>query len=197
MWAGGRVDFDRPLPLGAAIRKRARILSVDAKRGRSGPLVFVTVRHEVFADGARCIAEEHDIVYRDPSPPGGGASPAGENPEPGAHRRRIEPDTTLLFRYSALTFNGHRIHYDLDYCRKVEGYANLVIHGPLVATLLAGFAQEMAGRPLRRFEYRAVRPAILGTTLTLEANCEGERVDAWCRLAEGGVSMRASAFLAP
>jgi 3-methylfumaryl-CoA hydratase len=197
MWAGGRVDFDRPLPLGAAIRRRSRILSVDAKQGRSGPLVFVTVRHEVHANGARCIAEEHDIVYRDPPPPGGSAAPAGENPEPGAHRREIEPDTTLLFRYSALTFNGHRIHYDLDYCRKVEGYANLVIHGPLVATLLAGFAQEMAGKTLRRFEYRAVKPAILGTTLTLEADREGGRVDAWCRLAEGGVSMRASALLVP
>jgi 3-methylfumaryl-CoA hydratase len=197
MWAGGRVEFDAPVPLGASIRRRSRILSVDAKQGRSGPLVFVTVRHEVFASGARCIAEEHDIVYRDPPPPGGSAAPASENPEPGAHRREIEPDTTLLFRYSALTFNGHRIHYDLDYCRKVEGYANLVIHGPLVATLLAGFAQEMAGKTLRRFEYRALKPAILGTTLTFEANHEGGRADAWCRLAEGGVSMRASAFLAP
>jgi 3-methylfumaryl-CoA hydratase len=197
MWAGGRVEFDAPVPLGASIRRRSRILSVDAKQGRSGPLVFVTVRHEVYANGARCIAEEHDIVYRDPPSPGSGAAPAGENPDPGLHRRRIEPDTTLLFRYSALTFNGHRIHYDLDYCRKVEGYANLVIHGPLVATLLAGFAQEVAGKPLRRFEYRASKPAILGTTLTLEANREGERVDAWCRLAEGGVSMRANALLVP
>jgi 3-methylfumaryl-CoA hydratase len=197
MWAGGRVEFEAPVPLGTSIRRRSRILSVEAKQGRSGPLVFVTVRHEVFANGARCISEEHDIVYRDPPAPGGGAAAGGENPDPGSHRRRIEPDTTLLFRYSALTFNGHRIHYDLDYCRQVEGYANLVIHGPLVATLLAGFAQEMAERPLRRFEYRAVRPAILGTTLTLEANREGERIGAWCRLAEGGLSMRASALLAP
>jgi 3-methylfumaryl-CoA hydratase len=197
MWAGGRVDFHAPVPLGAPIRKRSRILSVDAKQGRSGALVFVTVQHELSVNGARCVAEEHDIVYRDPQPAGSGAALAGENPEPGAHRRRIEPDTTLLFRYSALTFNGHRIHYDLDYCRKVEGYANLVIHGPLVATLLAGFAQEMAGKPLRRFEYRALKPAILGTTLTLEANRGNERIDAWCRLSEGGVSMRASALLAP
>ncbi len=196
MWAGGRVDFEAPVPLGAKMRKRSRILSVDAKHGRSGPLVFVTVRHEVFANGARCIAEEHDIVYRDPPAPGGSAPAPADLPPEGAHRRAIEPDTTLLFRYSALTFNGHRIHYDLDYCRRVEGYANLVIHGPLVATLLAGFAQEAGGKPLRRFEYRAVKPAILGTTLTLEANREGERVDAWSRLAEGGVSMRASALLA-
>ena len=195
MWAGGRVDFDAPVPLGAPIRKRSRILSVDAKHGRSGPLVFVTVLHEVFADGQRCVAEEHDIVYRDPPPAESGAAATGESPAPGAHRREIEPDTTLLFRYSALTFNGHRIHYDLDYCRRVEGYANLVIHGPLVATLLAGFAQELGGRPVRRFEYRALKPAILGTTLTLEADREGDRVEAWCRLAEGGVSMRASALL--
>ncbi len=194
MWAGGRVEFDAPVPLGAAMRKRSRILSVDAKQGRTGPLVFVTVRHEVFAEGRRCIAEEHDIVYREPPAPGT-PPPAGEVPPAGEHRRTIEPDSTLLFRYSALTFNGHRIHYDLDYCRMVEGYPNLVIHGPLVATLLAGFAQEAGGRPLRRFEYRAVKPAFLGTTLTLEANREGARVDCWCRLAEGAISMRASAAL--
>jgi len=197
MWAGGRVDFERPVPLGAPIAKRSRILSVDAKPGRAGVLVFVTVRHEVYAEGERCIAEEHDIVYRDPPPAGGVPAMAGEDPAPGAHRRAIEPDATLLFRYSALTFNGHRIHYDLDYCRKVEGYANLVIHGPLVATLLAGFAQEVGGRPLRRFEYRALKPAILGTVLTLEADGGGDAVGTWCRLAEGGVSMRGKAFLAP
>ncbi len=194
MWAGGRVAFDSPVPLGAPMRRRSRILSVEAKHGRSGPLVFVTVRHEVFAEGRRRIAEEHDIVYREP-PAHGTPPPAGEVPPPGEQRRTIEPDSTLLFRYSALTFNGHRIHYDLDYCRTVEGYPNLVIHGPLVATLLAAFAEEAGGRPLRRFEYRAVKPAFLGTTLTLEANREGERVDGWCRLAEGAISMRASAML--
>ena len=194
MWAGGRVDFERDVPLGAPMAKRSRILSVDAKQGRAGALVFVTVRHEVSVDGRRCIAEEHDIVYRDPSPPGAAAAKADENPAPGTHRHAIEPDTTLLFRYSALTFNGHRIHYDLDYCRRIEGYANLVIHGPLVATLLAGFAQEAGGRPLRRFEYRALKPAILGTTLTLEADVAGDRVETWSRLAEGGISMRGTAF---
>ena len=144
MWAGGRVDFEAPGPLGAPVRKRSRIVAVDAKRGRSGPLVFVTVRHEVFANGARCIAEEHDIVYRDPPPAAGTPAPVTDEPPPGEVRRTVEPDTTLLFRYSALTFNGHRIHYDLDYCRRVEGYANLVIHGPLVATLLAGSRRRRA-----------------------------------------------------
>ena len=109
--------------------------------------------------------------------PGAQPRPPEGQPLQAAWARTIVPDAVLLFRYSALTFNGHRIHYDLDYCRRVEGYANLVIHGPLVATLLAGFAQEAGGRPLRRFEYRALKPAILGTTLTLEADLGGDRVE--------------------
>ena len=196
MWAGGRVSFEAPVALGEAVERHSRIASVESKTGKSGPLVFVTVVHEIRSRGRRCVVEEHDIVYRDP-PAAGTASPAGVEPPPASHRRSLEPDSTLLFRYSALTFNGHRIHYDLDYCRQVEGYANLVIHGPLVATLLAGFAQEVAGRPLARFEYRALRPAILGATLTLEADRVGERIEAFCRLSTGGVSMRASAFPAP
>ena len=196
MWAGGRVDFERPVPLGAPMTKRSRIRSVDAKQGRAGPLVFVTVRHEIFVAGDRSIAEEHDIVYRDPSPAGGAPVKADDDPAPGAHRRAIEPDTTLLFRYSALTFNGHRIHNPLANLPYGVGHGHRVLPGPRGATLLAGFAQETGGRSLRRFEYRALKPALLGTTLTLEADLAGDRVETGCRLAEGGVSMRGTAFLA-
>ncbi len=194
MWAGGRVAMEAPIPIGAAIDKRSQVLSVDLKQGRSGELVFVTVLHEVFVDGVRCIREEHDIVYKGVGSPDA-AAPAG-SPGYGEHQRTWLPDTLLLFRYSALTFNGHRIHYDADYCRTVEGYEHPVVHGPLVATMLAGFAQEVAGKPLRWFHYRGLCPASLGAPLSLHLAAEGETMHAWCRLADGRVSMRAQAGFA-
>lgn len=195
MWAGGRVAFEAPIALGAAMQKRSRVQSVEHKRGRSGDLVFVTVLHEILVDGARAIREEHDIVYRDAPAPG--ATPAAPEVAPVARfTREVRPDSTMLFRYSALTFNGHRIHYDLDYCRKVEGYENLVIHGPLSATWLAGYAEEVTGSRLRAFTYKGVRPAPLGGALRLNAIVEGPRLELWTTLADGAVSMRASAELA-
>ena len=140
MWAGGRVAFLAPVPIGARVRKVSRILKVDHKVGRSGDLVFVTVLHEVGTlSGDVLVREEHDIVYKSASRPSRPAATT-DAPAPAPFEKRVTPTSTTLFRYSALTFNGHRIHYDQDYCREVEGYANLVIHGPLVATLLAGFA---------------------------------------------------------
>lgn len=196
MWAGGRVEFEAPLPLAATMDRRSRVLSVEHKSGRSGDLVFVTVQHELLVDGRRCVREEHDIVYKGPTPPSPASPPVAEPPATGRHQRTIRPDTTLLFRYSALTFNGHRIHYDQDYCRQVEGYDNLVIHGPLVATLLAAFAQDLGGRPLRRVDYRGLRPAILGVTLTLHGEIEGDTVRVWSALPGGAVNMQATAALA-
>jgi len=196
MWAGGRIEFDAPVPLGATMDRRSHVLGVEHKAGRSGDLVFVTVQHEIVVDGRRCLREEHDIVYKGPSAPGASAPSAADAPRPGTHQRMLTPDSTLLFRYSALTFNGHRIHYDQDYCRQVEGYDNLVIHGPLVATLLAGFAQELGGRPLARFDYRALRPAILGVTLTLHAEVDADAVRVWSALPGGVPGMQATAMLA-
>lgn len=198
MWAGGRVEFQAPLPIGATAEKRSQVKSVEHKHGRAGDLVFVTVLHEVYAGNVCCIREEHDIVYRNPAPRGSATaqSPSASPPAPTpgrAHRRNWTPDSTQLFRYSALTFNGHRIHYDADYCRNVEGYANLVIHGPLIATMLAGLAAEAAGRPLGNFSYRAVSPSLLGTTLTLEALVEGNRLSLSATLPTGVVAMRAVA----
>jgi 3-methylfumaryl-CoA hydratase len=204
MWAGGRVWFDAPIPLGSAMRRQSQVLKVDHKQGRSGDLVFVTVGHEVWADGQRCVREEQDLVYKAPTPRGTlGDEPAP--PAPGAHVRPYAPDATLLFRYSALTFNGHRIHYDLDYCRAVEGYDNLVIHGPLSATMLAQLAQQVGAQAglgaLRQFSYRGVRPAILGRPLTLNANLADaspmaeSRLQLWTALANGQPSMQADAVL--
>jgi 3-methylfumaryl-CoA hydratase len=203
MWAGGRVVFEAPIPLGATMDKRSRVRDVRHRRGRSGDLVFVTVLHEVHVDGRRCVREEHDIVYKAPTPPAASAGPGSDAatlPGERVGEAIVTPDATMLFRYSALTFNGHRIHYDLDHCRRVEGYDNLVIHGPLVATLLCGLAQQVAGRPVRTFDYRGLRPALLGATLTLQAHRDGAAADGRLVLRsvlpDGGVSMQAEVGLA-
>ena len=195
MWAGGTLEFLRPLRLGKPAEKRSRIQSVEHKQGRSGELVFVSVEHQVSQDGKPALRELHDIVYKEASRQGAvpAASPA---PAESVRSASYRPDSTQLFRYSALTFNGHRIHYDLDYCRQVEGYENLVIHGPLNATLLAQWAQDIAQQPLRRFVYRGVSPALLGQTLSLHAAAPraGEPLKVWVELEGGAVSMQADAF---
>jgi 3-methylfumaryl-CoA hydratase len=160
MWAGGRLSFAAPLRLGQASTRRSQIADVKVKQGRSGTLCFVTVRHEIVGEhGEACLTEEQDIVYReDPAPDA--TRPEPPSAPQGAKRSEVVvPEPVMLFRYSALTFNGHRIHYDRDYCRDVEGYPGLVFHGPLTATLLAAMAQqERDGRPLATFTYRAVSP---------------------------------------
>jgi 3-methylfumaryl-CoA hydratase len=191
MWAGGRISFLRPLRLGAALEKRSIVTAIEHKVGRSGDLVFVTVLHELFHSDEPVLTEEHDIVYRNPSE----RRPSRDNgaPPEAEFKKAFNPDSTMLFRYSALTFNGHRIHYDIDYCRDIEGYDNLVVHGPLCATLLAGFAEEVTGRLLRGFTYRGLCPAILGPPLILNASVRQDDVDVWTTLPDGGISMRATA----
>ncbi|MGZ2744898.1 FAS1-like dehydratase domain-containing protein [Burkholderia stagnalis] len=191
MWAGGRVQFHAPLPLGAQASRRSTIRAVEYKHGRTGELVFVTVLHEIAIAGTVALTEEHDIVYKAASP-GGATRPTPTTDVPD-HRDTFVATSTTLFRYSALTFNGHRIHYDQDYCREVEGYPNLVIHGPLNATLLAGYAQRLAGRPLRAFRYRGVQPALLGHALTLNAKRSDDGYALWTALPDDSVSMRADA----
>jgi 3-methylfumaryl-CoA hydratase len=195
MWAGGRLSFLAPVRIGSAVRKESSILKVDHKQGRSGELVFVTVLHELKSqEGAVLIREEHDIVYKDPTPPGQSAAPPSGAPM-AQHHKTVTPTSTMLFRYSALTFNGHRIHYDVDYCREVEGYSNLVIHGPLNATLLANYAEEVTDKQLREFRYRALNPALLGVSLRLGANVETERLALHVALPDGKISMEAEAVV--
>ncbi|WP_310738638.1 FAS1-like dehydratase domain-containing protein [Ideonella alba] len=196
MWAGGRVQWLAPLPLGAALVRLSSVQSVEVKQGRSGPLVFVTVLHALQADGQPCLREEHDIVFKGRSLPAAAATP--ELPA-AVLREPWTPDSTQLFRYSALTFNGHRIHYDADYCRSVEGYDAPVVHGPLIATRLAGLAQRCLGAPLTRFEYRARQPVTLGHGLELVAAAQdGNGLALWAAIDEGaGVAMQARAWAAP
>ncbi|WP_431103734.1 FAS1-like dehydratase domain-containing protein [Roseateles noduli] len=192
MWAGGELTFHRPLTLGSAIGKRSSVRSVEHKRGRSGDLVFVTVRHELFSGDELAVTEDHDIVYKAPTPPGASRAAPVTMPE-ATHRESFALNSTLLFRYSALSFNGHRIHYDVDYCREVEGYSNLVVHGPLQATLLSALARRLGDRPLRRFRYRGVQPCVLGAPLTLNAAPSPEGLTLWTALADGAPFMTAEA----
>ncbi|AZD54390.1 hypothetical protein C4K19_2603 [Pseudomonas chlororaphis subsp. aurantiaca] len=158
MWAGGRLEFFEPLRAGFAADCVSTISHVEEKTGRTGALLFVTVRHEYSQDGRLAIREEQDIVYREPTPP---KQASGEPLIQGDWREPVNPSPTLLFRYSAVTFNGHRIHYDFPYVTETEGYPGLVVHGPLIATLsLRAFCRAHPGARLRRFAYRGLRPLI-------------------------------------
>lgn len=158
MWAGGRLTFNQPLRVDAQVTRRSTILDVQEKHGRTGALLFVTVQHEYVQDGQCALVEEQDIVYREPTPP----KLSGTDPLPqGEWQQAVQPTPTLLFRYSAVTFNGHRIHYDWPYVTETEGYPGLVVHGPLIATLnLRAFVQAHPHAQVRRFSFRGVRPLI-------------------------------------
>ena len=156
MWAGGRVEFLRSLKVGADAHRLSTILHIEEKHGRTGSLLFVTVRHDYSQRGELCVREEQDIVYREPNPP---KLNSGDAPEQGDWNEVIEPTPTLLFRYSAVTFNGHRIHYDYPYVTDTEGYSGLVVHGPMIATFnLRAFIRANPDRHVRHFAYRGVRP---------------------------------------
>jgi 3-methylfumaryl-CoA hydratase len=196
MWAGGRVSFAAPLQAGDAITRTSTILSVQEKSGGSGRLVFVTVRHEIAGPSGLAITEEHDIVYRGTE--GEAVKPATPAPPlpAGAFSRTVLPDPVLLFRYSALTGNGHRIHYDLDYVTREEGYPGLIVHGPLQATWLADLVRRERGGVLRSFSFRGRRPAFHDNALTLA----GWEADGAIRLEtrdhQGAVCMSAEAVVA-
>jgi 3-methylfumaryl-CoA hydratase len=195
MWAGGRLVFHRPLCVGEAITRDSRITDVRAKTGRSGALLFVDVRHEIANSHGLAITEEHDIVYRDPPAPGAAAPDPRRAPDDAAFAREIVPDPVLLFRYSALTFNGHRIHYDRSYVTEVEGYPGLVVHGPLIATLLLDLLRrELPRMRVQRFEFRAVRPLFDIHRFVVCGRADDERtVRLWARDHDGFLAMEACA----
>lgn len=178
MWASGEVEVLAPLRVGQVLERLSRIENIVEKSGASGGLCFVTLRHSIRADGRPVIEERQDIVYREPS--GAFADLPADAPGPlPEDAQRLLPSSVLLFRYSALTFNAHRIHYDLPYARNEENYPSLVVHGPLQATLLAAHAEQKLGRPLRRFAFRGRAPAFAGATLDLRARSEGEGLSVW------------------
>ncbi len=192
MWASGAFNFHGDLHVGDAVERRAAIRSIDEKTGRSGTLIFVTIDFEYFVDGALRVSEEKLLVYRDD--PDGDATPPAQKPLPegGTWSTRIDADPVMLFRYSALTFNGHRIHYDRDYARDIEGYEGLLVHGPLTATLLAGLAEEKMGKSLRTFSFRALSPIFDGA-FSIDGKETTDGADIWATTNHGGLAMAATA----
>jgi 3-methylfumaryl-CoA hydratase len=174
MYAGGRFTFPGDLAFGAEAEKRSTILSVNEKNGRSGPLAFVTVRHEIVQGGRIAATEEHDIVYREAEDPSAPKPAAPRSEKPVLSEVTVTPDEVTLFRFSALTYNGHRIHYDQPYATGVEHYPGLIVHGPLVAMLLFERARKIAGKRPCAFSFRAVSPVFCGTpTRLVEVAGEG------------------------
>ena len=199
MWAGGRLTWVQAIKVGDAVQRRSRIASVKHKAGRSGDLIFVEVEHEVHSQAGLCLTEVHDIVYR-PAPQASDPviAPVAA-PSQAAWQRAVVPDAVLLFRYSALTFNGHRIHYDRSYVTQEEGYPGLVVHGPLLATLLLDLVARHTDRPVRQFSFKALRPTFEcadGRAFKVCGQPDGNRVDLWAQDHEGWLTMQASAELA-
>ena len=198
MWAGSRFEFLAPVRAGQAISRTSRIADVRMKEGRTGPLVFVNVHHEIRAEGQLAIHEEHDIVYRDMPQPGEPVPAGVPAPQDSAWTREIQPDDVLLFRYSALTFNGHRIHYDRRYVTEVEGYPGLIVHGPLIATLLLDLLRrQLPTAPVRRLSFKAMKPIFDTAPFSVCGRMEGDKtVRLWAVTPEGHLAMDASAELA-
>ncbi len=196
MWAGGRITFHEDVRIGEPLTKHSTIENIEQKEGRSGLLFFVTVRHDLLVDGELRITESQDLVYRDDPAPDAPRPQPKPSPEDAEFVHTITPTAPLLFRYSALTFNSHRIHYDREYARSVEGYPNLVVHGPLTATLLAGLAEAECGRRLARFSFRGLAPLFDNAPFTISGRREADQVELWASTPDGGLAMQASATLA-
>jgi 3-methylfumaryl-CoA hydratase len=198
MWAGSRLEFLQPLRVGDEITRVSTIKSIQEKSGRSGALVFITVRHEISNRAGLAIVDEHDIVFRENAKPGDPTPTPPAAPTDEEWSREIHPDDVLLFRYSALTFNGHRIHYDRRYVTEVEGYPGLVVHGPLIATLLLDLLlRHLPQANVSTFTFRAVSPLydIAPFTVCGKREADGTTVKLWARNAIGGLAMEATAAL--
>jgi 3-methylfumaryl-CoA hydratase len=185
MWAGSRLHWHRPLLAGSEVARETTIVDIVAKQGRSGRLVFLTQRHSYRDAAGVAMTEDQDAVYRDHAQPGAApAEPPGAPLDP-EWSRMVVTDEVLLFRYSALTFNAHRIHYDLPYATRVEGYPGLLVHGPLVATLMLDHLRDRlpAGAAIARFEFRAMHPVIhtAGVTLCAAPGSRPGEYRVWAR----------------
>jgi 3-methylfumaryl-CoA hydratase len=195
MWAGGELEFFDSLRVGDEPKRTSRIADVALKSGSTGQLCFVSVQHEVTTARGSAIRERQDIVYREiGGTPSAAASKPAAPPPAAQHRETHISDPVLLFRYSALTFNGHRIHYDRDYVTKVEGYPGLIFHGPLQAAFIVELAAKLRdGTPPRRFVYRGVQPLFEGSAFSVNANDNGASMDLWTANADGQPTMKGTA----
>ena len=199
MWAGGRFEFQRPLRVGETFTRTSRVGSVQHKEGRTGSLVFVVARHEIGNAQGMAVIEEQDLVYRD-HPKLGEPTPAPQTaPQAAKWEHVIRPDDVLLFRYSALTFNAHRIHYDWRYATQMEGYPGLVVHGPLIAMLLLDLLRRnMRDAIVTRFSFRAVSPLFDTGPFWVcgKPESDGKIISLWARNESGGLATSAIAEIA-
>jgi 3-methylfumaryl-CoA hydratase len=198
MWAGGQFEFHAPVRVGDAVARKSTIADVTSKEGRTGKLVFVKVRHELFCNGAAApaLTEFHDIVYREAKRPTDVEPPPQPSATGAPWQRTIVPDDVLLFRYSALTFNGYRIHYDRKYVTEVEGYPGLIVHGPLIATLLMDLLRRHAPEAeVASFRFKAVRPTFDLHPFKVNGVRNGNEVRLWAQDHEGWLTMDAVATL--
>ncbi len=200
MWAGSQFEFRAPVRVGDSVARTSTIDAVTTKEGRTGQLVFVKVRHEVRCNDAAdpSLIEFHDIVYRDARQQGDVEPPPVAAPGGATWQREIVPDGVLLFRYSALTFNGHRIHYDRKYVTEAEGYPGLIVHGPLIATLLMDLLRrQMPDAEVATFRFKAVRPTfdLHPFRVNGQLQDDGETVRLWAQDHEGWLTMDATATL--
>jgi 3-methylfumaryl-CoA hydratase len=197
MWAGSQFEFRSPVKVGDAVERTSTIDDVTVKQGRTGQLVFVKVRHELRCNASAepAIVEFHDIVYRDAKKPGD-VDPPPMAAAKGEWQREIVPDDVLLFRYSALTFNGHRIHYDRKYVTEVEGYPGLIVHGPLIATLLMDLVRRNApDADVATFRFKAVRPTFDLHPFKVNGRRDRNTIKLWAQDHEGWLTMDAEATL--
>lgn len=198
MWAGGRLTFKAPLHVGEAVVRESQIVDIARKEGRSGPLAFVVVRHTISGEHGVAIVEEHDIVYRGEARAGEPTTAAAQAPVDAAWSREIHPDPVLLFRYSALTFNSHRIHYDRRYVTQTEHYPGLVVHGPLIATLLVDLLRHaMPHARLGAFSFRATSPLFDGEPFLVRGHPahDGAGAHLWAATTSGLLAMDATVTL--
>jgi 3-methylfumaryl-CoA hydratase len=197
MYAGARMHFLRPLLIGKLAQRQSMIRAVSEKEGRTGRLVFVTVAYAIRQEGANCIEEEQDIVYREAGAPVVAPVPCELAPAPaGSWTRTVIPDPTLLFRFAALTFNAHRIHYDRAYATNVEGYPGLVVQGPLTAVLLMELVRCHARRPVTAFTFRAQAPLFDLAPFRLMGTTTDDRVELEAQGPDGTTALAATADLA-
>lgn len=196
MWASGKADFHAPLHIGDSVRKVSTVKSVSHKQGGTGNLVFVVVEHEIYSGDSLAISDTQNLVYREDPDPNAPAPKPMTPPAAPEFSREVTPDPVLLFRFSALTFNGHRIHYDRDYAMNEEGYAGLVVQGPLSAMLLLDLVRtEMPDATIKHYDYRAVRPLLDGKPFQIQGARGDDGVTLWVVDHEGAVTMQAKAIL--
>lgn len=195
MWAGGRLQFLAPICLNHSIRRVSEISNIQFKHGKSGNMYFVTVKHQIFSEDQLCIIEEQDLVYREASNQVQTQRPqaAAVEQKSYSYRKQIPVDSVSLFRYSAVTFNAHRIHYDRQFCTEVEGYPGLVVHGPLLATLLIHvFKQENPDKVIERFDFRAIRPVFDFNDFYICGDIHDQDGQLWIEHADGQTAMQAT-----